>query len=97
MKPAYDSHRESCAIAGRGVQSSAHPLSHPERSRYNAALRERCSLTVWLDPSPPWHRALPGKRAVQPVYSDAAIQACLVVKVLSVCRSGKRWAIWRAC
>jgi transposase len=51
-------------------------------STYNAALRERGSLTVWFDPSTPWHAAPSGKRGAQPVYSDAAIQACLTVKVL---------------
>lgn len=51
-------------------------------SAYNAALRERGSLTVWFDPSTPWHAAPSGKRGGQPVYSDAAIQACLMIKVL---------------
>ena len=51
-------------------------------SSYNASLRERGSLTVWFDPSTPWHAAPSGKRGAQPVYGDAAIQACLTVKVL---------------
>ena len=51
-------------------------------SAYNAALRERGSLTVWFDPSTPWHATPSGKRGGQPVYSDAAIQACLTIKVL---------------
>ncbi|TFL17239.1 IS5 family transposase [Jannaschia formosa] len=51
-------------------------------SAYNAALRERGSLTVWFDPLTPWHAVPSGKRGAQPVYSDAAIQACLTVKVL---------------
>jgi hypothetical protein len=51
-------------------------------SAYNAALRERGFLTVWFDPSTPWHTAPSGKRGGQPVYSDAAIQACLMIKVL---------------
>ncbi|PZX09946.1 DDE family transposase, partial [Palleronia aestuarii] len=49
-------------------------------SSYNAPLRERGSLTVWLDPVTPWHAAASGKRGAQPVYSDAAIQACLTMK-----------------
>ena len=49
---------------------------------YNAALRERGSLTVWFDPRAPWHAAPSGKRGGQAVYSDAAIQACLTIKVL---------------
>jgi hypothetical protein len=49
-------------------------------SSYNAALRERGSLTVWFDPDMTWHAAPSGRRGVQPVYSDAAIQACLTIK-----------------
>ena len=51
-------------------------------SSYNASLRERGSLTVWFDPSMPWHAAPSGKRGGQAAYSDAAIQACLTIKVL---------------
>ena len=51
-------------------------------SAYNASLRERGSLTVWFDPSTPWHAAPSGKRGGAAVYSDAAIQACLTIKVL---------------
>lgn len=51
-------------------------------SAYNASLGKRGSLTVWFDPSTPWHAAPSGKRGGQPVYSDAAIQACLTIKIL---------------
>jgi len=51
-------------------------------SAYNASLRERDSLRVWFDPSAPWYVAPSGKRGAQPIYSDAAVQACLTVKVL---------------
>ena len=51
-------------------------------SVYNAALRERGSLTVWFDPGMAWHAAPSGKRGRQPDYSDAAIQTCLTMKVL---------------
>ena len=51
-------------------------------SSYDVALRKRGSLTVWFDPSTTWDAALSGKRGAQPVYRDAAIQACLTVKVL---------------
>ena len=44
-------------------------------SAYNAALRERGSLTVWFDPLTPWQATPSGKPGSQPVYSDAAIQA----------------------
>lgn len=49
---------------------------------YNVALRERGSLTVWFDPFMTWKAAPSGKRGRQQVFSDAAIQACLTIKVL---------------
>lgn len=51
-------------------------------SSYNASLRERGSLTVWFDPGMAWHAAPSGKRGRQQTFSDAAIQACLTIKVL---------------
>lgn len=51
-------------------------------SVYNAALHERGSLTVWFDPGIAWHAAPSGKRGRQQTFSDAAIQACLMIKVL---------------
>lgn len=49
---------------------------------YNDALKRRGSLTIWFDPDMTWEAAPTGKRGRQPVYSDAAIQACLTMKVL---------------
>jgi hypothetical protein len=49
---------------------------------YNEALRQRGSLTIWLDPAMAWEAAPTGKRGRQPSYSDAAIQTCLTMKVL---------------
>lgn len=57
-----------------------------QRSPYNAALRERGSPTVWFDPGMVWHAEPSGKRGGQAVYSDAAIQTCLTIKVLFACR-----------
>ena len=65
-------------------------MSKPAPTRYrtlnwpasNAALRERGSLTVWFDPRMAWHAAPSGKRDRQQTFSDAAIQACLTIKVL---------------
>ena len=51
-------------------------------SAYNAALRERRSLTVWFDPAMVWKAAPSGKRGRQQTFSDAAIQACLTIEVL---------------
>lgn len=49
---------------------------------YNQALRQRGSLTVWFDPLMQWEAAPSGRRGRQHAYSDAAIQACLIIKVL---------------
>lgn len=51
-------------------------------SSYNAALRKRGSLLIWLDKEMSWlapHEGHPGR---PPVFSDAAIQFCLSIKVL---------------
>jgi Transposase DDE domain len=49
---------------------------------YNKALKDRGSLTIWFNPEVTWRAAPTGKRDRQPRYSDAAIQACLTLKVL---------------
>jgi hypothetical protein len=49
---------------------------------YDEALKRRGSLTIWFDPAMTWDAAPTGKRGRQPDYSDAAIQACLTMKVL---------------
>ena len=65
-------------------------MSKPAPIRYrtlngsssNAGLCKRGSLTVWFDPSMQWEAAPSGRRGRQQAYSDAAIQACLTIKVL---------------
>ncbi len=48
----------------------------------NASLKHRDSLTVWLDPEPPW-QAVPSGRAGRPAdISHAAIQFCLALKCM---------------
>ena len=54
-------------------------LNWPE---YNKALKRRGSLTIWFDPAMTWEAAPTGKRGRQPVYTDAAVQTCLTMKVL---------------
>lgn len=49
---------------------------------YNHALKQRGSLTVWFDADMQWAAQPSGKRGRQQAYSDAAIQACLTLKVL---------------
>jgi len=49
---------------------------------YNAALKARGSLLIWLDKDMRWHGSGSGKRGRTPTYSDAAVQFCLTVKGL---------------
>ena len=49
---------------------------------YNKALKRRGSLTIWFDPGMAWSALPTGKRGRQPVYSGAAVQTCLTMKVL---------------
>ena len=51
-------------------------------SSYSASLRKRGSLLIWLDKEMTWlapHYGRPGRPAM---FSDAAIQFCLTIKVL---------------
>ena len=51
-------------------------------SSYNASLRKRGSLLIWVDTDMTW-RAPRDERPGRPaVFSDAAIQFCLSIKVL---------------
>jgi len=49
---------------------------------YNEALKRRGSLLIWLDKDMVWLAAKPERPGRPPVFSDAAIQFCLMVKVL---------------
>jgi hypothetical protein len=49
---------------------------------YNAALRRRGSLLVWLDREMEWLARSSGRPGRSETYSDAAIQFCLSIKVL---------------
>ena len=51
-------------------------------SDYNAALRQRGSLSVWFDPDMVWQAGKTGKRGRPETFSDAAVQVCLTLKVL---------------
>lgn len=46
------------------------------------ALKRRGSLTIWFDPGMEWAALPTGKRGRQPVYTDAAVQTCVTMKVL---------------
>ena len=49
---------------------------------YNAALKARGSLLIWLDKDMAWFAAQNGKRGRSQTFSDAAIQFCLSIKCL---------------
>jgi hypothetical protein len=49
---------------------------------YNKALKRRGSLTIWFDPCIAWAAKPTGKRGRQPIFSDAAVQTCLTMKVV---------------
>ena len=49
---------------------------------YNAALKARGSLLIWLDRDMQWQAQPTGRRGRSPTFSDAAIQFCLTIKGL---------------
>lgn len=51
-------------------------------SAYNASLKSRGSLEIWLDPKLNWYATPTGKQGRNPNFSDEAIQFCLTLKVL---------------
>jgi len=51
-------------------------------SHYNRALKQRGSLSIWFDAEMAWEARPSGHRGRQQASSDAAIQACLTMKVL---------------
>jgi hypothetical protein len=51
-------------------------------TQYNAALKARGSLTVWLDRDMQWLGSPSGKHGRSQTFSDSAIQFCLSIKCL---------------
>ena len=51
-------------------------------AEYNAALKARGSMTIWLDKGMQWYAPSSGKRGRQHIFSNAAIQFCLSIKCL---------------
>ena len=49
---------------------------------YNDALKQRGSLLIWLDKEMVWRAPKAGSNGRPPVFSDGAIQFCLMVKIL---------------
>ncbi|MFP3656065.1 transposase, partial [Burkholderia sp. SIMBA_052] len=53
----------------------------------NQALKPRGSLKIWFKPNMARGPPPTGKRGRQPRYTEAALRACLTVKVLLACPS----------
>ncbi|WP_200861276.1 transposase, partial [Limimaricola cinnabarinus] len=51
-------------------------------SAYNAALRKRGSLLIWLDRVMTWLAPREGRPGRPPVFSEGAIQFCLSMAML---------------
>ena len=51
-------------------------------SDYNRALMQRGSLSIWFDAEMAWEAKPSGHRGRQQIHIDAAIQACLTIKLL---------------
>ena len=49
---------------------------------YNASLKQRGNLLVWLDPDMEWFAVSGNKPGRPAIFSDAAIQFCLTMKSL---------------
>ncbi|MFT4620178.1 MAG: hypothetical protein ACI90Y_001502 [Polaromonas sp.] len=64
--------------------SSWTPTKYKTRNwaEYNLSLKNRGSLSIWFDGEMTWEAVPSGRRGRQQAYSDAAIQACLPLKVL---------------
>ena len=64
--------------------SSWAPTTYKTRNwaEYNLPLNKRVSLSIGFDAGMVWDAAPSGRRGRQQAYSDAAMQACLTLKVL---------------
>ena len=49
---------------------------------YNRALMSRGNIAIWFDPATQWYAPSKGKQGRNQIYSDAAIQCCLMIKSL---------------
>ena len=51
-------------------------------SSYNQALIKRGNISIWFDPKAQWYAQPQGKHGRNQIYSDTAIQCCLMIKSL---------------
>lgn len=49
---------------------------------YNAAIKQRGSMLIWIDKDMQWNDSPTGKRGRSNTYSEQAIQFCLTIKSL---------------
>lgn len=66
----------------RAMSQSLHPKPRyfaNNGEQYNAALKARGFLTIWLDKCMSWFAAVGGKSGRMPKFSDAAIHFCLTI------------------
>lgn len=71
-----------CGQTGGMSKPKAARYRTTNSSAYNAALRNRGSLLIWLDKWRSWHTPHEGRPGRPPVFSNAAIQFCRSIKVL---------------
>ncbi|GGE83707.1 hypothetical protein GCM10008020_30730 [Massilia psychrophila] len=64
------------------MESPAQKYRTTNWKAYNAALKARGSLLIWLDSGMCWHGKPSGKRGRCQKYSEEAIQFCLTMKSL---------------
>ena len=81
-------YRQRIHLANRGryttCMSKASPAGYrtTNRSGYNASLRKRAALLIWVDKDMTWRAPRDGRPGRPAVFSDAAIRFCLSIKVL---------------
>jgi hypothetical protein len=51
-------------------------------AEYTLSLKQRGSLSIWFDAEMAWEAVPSGRQGRQKAYSDAAIQACLTLKLV---------------
>ncbi len=79
---AGDSPRESSVIAGRLKRLAPADDQARNRPLYNAALKQRGPVSIWLDADMVWIPPPTGKRGRRREFRYEAIQSCLTLNVM---------------
>jgi hypothetical protein len=80
---------DTSVVAGGHEQLDTYKVQDPDWAEYNLSLKKQGSLSIWFDPEMVWDAAPSGRRGRQQAYSDAAIGACLTLKVSFVLPLGQ--------